>query len=246
MAFKKNTAPVNFLNGDALTPDMIGIGMLFGGSPSANPPIERTLVAASIEGIMKHDGRVIALLTDWLTVHYERVYVDRLFQLLDQLDPIEFKPILVYWTANAQRLKKDPRFAKIAKLYQGPRINYEQIGKTKDNVSYDATEFLIQRNGEDERFIGTCLRVAKKTIRHRLDDILPPEKLGLQHLTYWYRALLGSNVRADLWTSLKQRPDLSPAELARHCDSSYTAAYLAKKDFEFMKRLRSAKRRKAA
>jgi len=246
VAFKRSELPTEYLTGDALTEDMIGIGMLFGGTPSENPQIEQTLVAASIEGIMGHDGRVISVLTDWITIHHERIYMDRLYQLLRELDPVRFNPVLIYWAANAQRLKKDPRFSKIAKIYHGPRVNYERIGSMNDTTTYDATDFLIQRNGEDDRFLGTCLRVPNKTIRHRLDDVLPPKRLALQHDVYRYRVLFGANIRADLWATLKKMPDTSPADLARECLSSYTAAYTAKKDFEFIRSLRKPKRSKAA
>lgn len=246
MPFKKQEQIMEFPTGDELTSDMIGIGMLFGGTRSESPSIEQTLVAASIEGLINKDGRVMSLLTDWITVHHERIYVDRLYQLLNELDPIQYKPVLIYWAANAQRLKSDPRFAKIAKFYRGSRINYERIGRSDDDISYDGTDFLISRNGEDERFLNTCIRVPNKTLRHRPDDILQPLELAHLHSTYKYRILFGSNIRADMWAILKKSPGLTPAELARRCKCSYTAAYVAKKDFELIRLLRKPKRKRAA
>lgn len=237
MPFKQNNDPIDYQTGEDLTADMIGIGMLFGGDSKREPPIERTLVAASIEGLMNDDGRVMSLLTDWISMHYQRIYVDRLYQLLRALDPARHLPILIYWTANAQRLKKDPRFSKIAKLYQGPRVNYERMGRHQDESFYDGTDFLIQKNGEDERFKGTCIRVPNKTLRHRLTDILPAKELALQHSFFRYRAFFGSNLRADVWATLNNSPGLSAAELARKCHCSYTAAHSIKKDFSFARNL---------
>lgn len=245
MAFNKPKFSWSARTGDELTADMISIGMRFGGKASKNAQIENTLAAASIEGLIKKDGRVMALLTDWITVHHTRINVDRLYQILLQLDPKEFKTVLIYWTANAQRLKADPRFKKLEKFYKGSRVNYGKIGDL-DTAEYDGTDFLILRNGEDKRFAETCLRVPNLSIRHRLRDVLSPEVLAANHLIYRHRVLLGANIRADLWAALQENPRLSPADLARLCSASYTAAHHAKRDFSLLKEMRKAKKENAA
>jgi hypothetical protein len=238
MGFKKEILPKSFSSGDQLTEDMIGIGMLFAGEASKDPNIENTLVAASIEGLIQGDGRVMSLLTDWLTVHRERINVERLYQILRVLDSKKYQPVLIYWAANAQRFRTDPRFSKMRELYKGPRINYFKI-RLEHRESYDGTDFLIQKNGEDERFTETCIRVPNKTLRHRPRDILSPEELAKRHLTYRYRIMLGSNTRADLWAALKRDSRLTPAELARTCFCSYKSAYMARRDFDLIRGLRT-------
>ena len=79
MAYKRVLMPTEFKTGEKLTCDLVGIGMRFAASPSPTEPnIEDTLVAASLEGILNEDYRVLSLLVDWFDIHVERVNADRL------------------------------------------------------------------------------------------------------------------------------------------------------------------------
>jgi hypothetical protein len=61
---------------------MVGIGMLVGGVASPAPDLEATLVRASIEGMERHDLRVLAVLVTWFGVYAATVNADRLTRLV--------------------------------------------------------------------------------------------------------------------------------------------------------------------
>ena len=44
--------------------------------------------------------------------------------------------------------------------------------RSKFSSAWSGTEFQIKRRGEDERFLGSKLRVPKGTLRDRLEDVL--------------------------------------------------------------------------
>jgi hypothetical protein len=80
MAFKGLAASSAPLRGDELTSAMVGIGLLFAAKATRDPNIEDTLLAASAEGMDRHDLRVLAMLVTWLAVHHARINADRLIR----------------------------------------------------------------------------------------------------------------------------------------------------------------------
>lgn len=231
MSFKRRILPKVFKTGDALTADLIGMGMLFSGKATKNPNIEDTLISASIEGFSHGDQRVISLMVDWIEIHGSRINVDRLTRMVQLLDPHRFWKERIFWTAIAQRNSSDPRFKRMAQVYSGPRINYFKLLEQEN----DPTDFFIQKNGEDSRFEDTCLRVPLQVIRHRTTDILSPKKLSRIHSPYYFRVLMGPSYRADLWAFLQENPDSTPAEMARECYASHKTARQVKRDALLLK-----------
>lgn len=227
--------PKEFKTGDALTRDMISIGMPFSGRGSRDANIEDTLVAASVEGINGRQGRVMSVLVDWISVHHERINVDRLTKMILELRKnSRFKNVAIFWSAIAQRYRSDSRFFRLAKLYQNRSYNYLSFF-SKDADEYDSTDFQISRNGEDPRFIGTCLRVPQKVLRERPGDIRSAPKLSQRHLPYRQRVIIGATYRADLWAAMLRNPEIEVADLARHGYCSYNSAASAVYDFEVLK-----------
>ena len=211
--------PSEFASGEALTADMVAIGMRFAATPSSKEPnIENTIVAASIEGIVHEDYRVLSLLVDWFGVHLERVNVDRLTKMVRLLGDDRVK---AFWAALAQWQKRDWRLKRLQKAYTKPRL--ELMGK--------GTSFQIERYGEDERFDGTVLRIPAKLLRHRLTDILPPQELTKKHRAYYFRVMMGPSYRADMWATIEQSPELTPAEIARATYGSFPTAWETRRDW---------------
>jgi hypothetical protein len=56
--------------------------MRFAAEPSADPNIEDTLLAASIEGMEHDDLRVLAILCTWLGAHHSWINADRLVRIV--------------------------------------------------------------------------------------------------------------------------------------------------------------------
>lgn len=184
MGFKRAIHPENFSQGDQLSSDLAGIGILLAASPSEFPNIENTLLAASLEG-MAGDLRVLALLVHWLDVHSDRVNADRLIQLVKKTD---VERVRCFWRAVGQWKRKDARLRRCLRLYRGPRMDLLDSG----------TDFLVARKGEDPRFERTCLCVPVGTLRHRTTDILSPAELARNHDAYRQRVVIGPSYRADM------------------------------------------------
>ena len=161
MAHSRALAPALAPSTDALTADMVGIGMLVGGEGSRDPNIEDTLLFASVEGMERDDLRVLAVLVTWFGVHSSRVNADRLTRLVALQ---ESKRIRAFWSALAHWRATDRRFARLARSYRGSRIDLLTTG----------TDFQVRRHGEDPRFTGldyarrpTSCATGRPTCSHR-------------------------------------------------------------------------------
>ncbi len=201
---------------------MVGIGMNFAGEPNSAAPIEETLVHASELGMDEHDLRVLAVLTTWLAVHQRYVNVDRLVRCVSEHPS---KRLRAYWSAIASWRSKDRRFARLAKLHEGPSVDLLAVG----------TDFQLARRGEDERFVGSALRVPAGTLRDRAADVLSPELLVRRHAGYRNRVLMGPTWRADVWTILETSPEVSVADAARRAGCSFATAWQVVQDFRLLR-----------
>lgn len=223
MSFNRSMFPESFEKGEELTLSLVGIGFRIWGGRRKNPNIEDTLIAASLEGL-SGEGRVMSLLVDWLEIHHQRINADRLVQLVFYVAGTNDKKFVCFWIAIAEWLATDIRFAKLRAAAPKKRLDYLD----------ERTDFLIQKNGEDERFEKTCLRVPRKTFRHRPEDILSPEELVRIHLSYRFRIMMGPTYRADMWAVLYEHAATSAAKLARLCYGSYPTAHSVKNDFSLV------------
>ena len=230
MAFSRATALRDRPDQATLTRDMVGIGMNFASDANPSAPIEETLVHASAVGMDGHDLRVLAVLTTWVGVHYGHINADRLVRCVSEHGS---NRVHAYWAAVAQWLSKDRRFARLAKLHAGPSVDLLPAG----------TDFQIARRGEDERFMGSALRVPAGTLRDRDTDVLSPEVFVRRHAGYRNRVLMGPTWRADVWTALEEEPDVSVAEAARRAGCSFATAWQVVQDFRLLHALpRDARR----
>lgn len=222
MTFKRVSFPSEIMKGEALTRAMVGIGMNFAASPMDQPNIEDTLLAASREGMEGDDLRVLALLTQWLGLHASWINVDRLSLIADRG---ETDRVHAFWSGVAQWQSKDRRFARLARVHEGPRLDLLRTG----------TAFHINRSGEDPRFAEGPLRVPAGVLRDRPGDVLSPSELARLHETYRRRILLGPSYRADMWAELERDPTLSASELARRAYGSFATAWHVKRDWDVLK-----------
>ncbi len=96
-------------------------------------------------------------------------------------------------------------------------------------------EFQLKRRGEDERFVGSKLRVPRGTLHDRLEDVVSPKVLLRRHAGYRNRVLMGPTWRADVWTVLEQAPDLSIADVARRVACSFATAWQTVQSFQLLR-----------
>lgn len=218
MAFTRRPGPTTAPEAEQLTAAMVSIGMRFAARADVEANVEDTLYFASVEGIDQGDLRVLAVLVTWFGVHHARVNVDRLTKLVrDRGTP----RVRALWSALATWQANDRRYARLAALHDGDRVDLLTTG----------TDFQVRRHGEDARFAGTCLRVPANVLRDRPEDVLSPEALARRHAAYRQRVIMGPSYRADLWAALAAQPRSSAAELARGTYASFASAWQVKRDF---------------
>ena len=121
-------------------------------------------------------------------------------------------------------MSKDLRLARLANLHNGPPFDLLPVG----------TDFQIARRGEDERFVGSSLRVPAGTLRDRAADVLSPEVLVRRHAGYRNRVIMGPTWRADVWTALEEEPEVGVAEAARRAGCSFATAWQVVQDFRLL------------
>jgi hypothetical protein len=218
MGFSRALGPSAPPAADALTSAMAGIGMNFAAPAASNPNIEDTLLFASVEAMDHDDLRVVAVLVAWFGVHTPWVNADRLTRLVETQESARVRAL---WSALARWQEKDHRFARLAALHQGPRLDL--LGSE--------TSFHLRRHGEDPRFAAGPLRVPANVLRKRGADVLAPAELAQRHRAYRCRVMMGPSYRADMWAVLEVEPELSAAELARRTYGSFATAWRVKRDF---------------
>lgn len=221
MAFSRVTALTDRPDDEALTRDMAGIGMNFAAKANPSALLEETLVHASGLGMDDHDHRVLAVLTTWLGVHHGHINADRLVRCVAEHPS---KRVRAYWSAIARWLSKDRRFARLAKIHGGRPVELLPVG----------TDFQITRRGEDDRFVGSVLRVPAGTLRDRKADVLAADVLVRRHAGYRNRVLMGPTWRADIWTVLEAEPHGNVAETARRAACSFATAWQVVQDFRLL------------
>jgi len=200
---------------------MVGLGMGFAAHPIEDANIEDTLLFASELGMVDDDLRVLGVLVTWIEVHHPYINADRLVRVLPRHTSSRVR---AFWAAMATWLVKDRRFARLRGIYEGERVGLLAVG----------TRFHVERRGEDARFTGTSLVVPAQTLRRRPADVLPPVELAKVHAGYRNRVHLGPSWRADVWTVLEKRPELSTAEVARRAYCAFATAWQAKRDFDLL------------
>ena len=218
MAFSRTILPARRLEGDALTRAMAGIGMRFATKPSSNANIEDTLLFASEVGMDGDDLRVLSVLVTWFGVHASWVNADRLVRIARE-HPSE--RVRTFWSAMGRWQGRDRRFARLERIYEGPRVDLLRVG----------TDFQVRRRGEDPRFEGSALRVPAGVLRDRASDVSDPVTLCRQHRAYRCRVMMGPSYRADMWAILEVDPDIAPADLARRAYGSFATAWQVRRDF---------------
>ena len=221
MAFVRQLEPATVLQGTALTEALVSIGMRFSARKTriAETNIEDALYFASLQGMDADDLRLLSVLTMWLEMHMEYVNVDRLTQLVTASPS---KRVRAFWASVAQWHKTDSRLAALRSSAPRNRVHLLRT----------SSAFQLKRRGEDKRFAGTKLAVPDGTLRRRLSDVLSPQNLCQRHrgYYYYYRVLIGSSYRADMWAALDADPSLSAAQVARRAYGSYATGSRVKRE----------------
>ena len=221
MAYKRVVVPDQPLQGNELTAALVGIGMNFAAPGAAEPNLEDALLGASVEGMEHDDLRVLSVLVTWLGIHHPWINADRMVRAARAQRAVRVR---CFWSAVGVWLHRDRRLARLADLYDGPRLPLLRAGNA----------FQVKRKGEDERFSGGPLQVPAGVLRDRDRDVLSPTELAKRHRSYYYRVLMGPSYRADMWAALERDPTLSAAELARLTYGSFASAWQVRHDWALL------------
>ncbi len=236
MGYARQICPERAPSRDELTADMAGIGMRFHARPDHEANVENTLFFASLDGMEGGDLRTLSVLVRWLGDHSRRILADRLIRLVSTSTSPR---VQAFWSGFATWKKTDIRFARLRKLYQGPRIDLLESGM----------EFFVEKHGEHPAFQEGPLRVPANVLRDRAMDVAPIEEIQQHHRALHYRVLMGPGFRADMWAVLEKHPELTAYELARRTYGSFATAWQVKKDWKIIhgtsKKERPAKKRVA-
>jgi len=219
MSYSRLIFPVEVPSSQTLTAGMAGIGMHFHAVANREANVEDTIFYASLDGMERGDLRTLSVLVRWLTGYSRWIIADRLIRLVSSSESLRLR---AFWSAVALWKKSDWRFARLAKLYQGPRIDLLDSG----------TQFLLQRHGESEIFKDSPLRIPASVLRDREMDVAPIEETQKHHLSLHYRVVMGPCFRADMWAVLDRYPEVSASELARRTYGSFATAWQVKKDWQ--------------
>ena len=225
MRERRCTSPV--LAGDSLEGSLRAAGLHLGrGAESLDPPpsLEHVIVSA-VAAAFPHDYRSLSVATTWLGVHAPRLHVGQLARLLPTAekacaDAVRFR---AYWAGVAYWLRKDNRWAKIARMYPGPPVYLSRLGR-------DVARAALEHKGEDPRFAGSRLRVPLGMLRDRAADVASPEAMAMRHSWYRERLRQGPTYRADCWAELERDPTMTAAQLARRVGCTYPVAHRAIQD----------------
>ena len=218
MAHSRAIAPALAPSTDALTADMVGIGMLVGGDGSRDPNIEDTLLFASVDG-MERGRPARAGGAGHLVRRPLRARERRSAHPARGAAGVEAGPRLLE-RAGALASRRPPLRAAGAQL---PGT----AGRSADDR--DRLPGRTARRGPALRRVE--LRAPANVLRDRPADVLTPAELAKRHSAYRWRLVIGPTYRADMWAALEREPGLSAAALARATYGSFASAWQARRDF---------------
>lgn len=218
-------------SGGTLDGALRAVGMRMGArrSDTEPPPSLEHVIVSAVAAAFPRDYRLLSVATTWLGVHAARLHVSELARLLPAAeaacaDPVRFR---AYWAGVAHWRRKDNRWAKVVRMYRGPRVHLSRLGK-------EVAEASIERKGEDPRFVGSRLRVPRGMLRDRGSDVDPPAVLVAIHPWYRERVRQGPTYRADCWAELERDSTMTAAELAKRVGCTYPVAHRARQDWVLM------------
>lgn len=185
--------------------------------------IEKTLIDSAFEA--QKDYRILSLLMTWISVHGDRVIIEKLFKLSSAAqnerghNPI-INGIAVWGTVCGYN-----RF----KRYISHSKQDEYL------VDREMTESFESFQGLKEDWLKYGVKVPLKMVRIRIDDILSDEDLARSNLQYRNRLLVGASWRADILTAVELGMKTA-TEISKKTGCSYEPAHRVLKEITLAKK----------
>jgi hypothetical protein len=176
--------------------------------------IEESLLDASAAIVAGSGDRIPAPLFSWISVHGERVNVERLRKLMARFD--EEQEHLVWIAAFA-----------FFGLSLG-QSRWKLLAKAPDGefalVNLEAARRLVAMKGQVSWAVGTGFLIPNGSVTISPKNVLSPEQLARVCDQYRNRLIFGTCWRADIATAIA-RGASTPSEAARASGSSYEPAH---------------------
>jgi hypothetical protein len=174
--------------------------------------IESTLVDAAY--LAQEDGRIRSLLFTWFSVHADRVIVEKFFKLANKVKLERGSNPIVNALAVFCAINGHHRYRK----------HIEKLPENEFLIPRTETESFARIQGYKEEWLKYGIKVPKKLIRIREEDVLNITELSKQNLQFKNRLLVGASWRADIITAIEWGAK-SPAEIRRKIGCSYEPAH---------------------
>jgi len=180
---------------------LAGLGTTIEAKPNYNADIEEAICHA-LEIGLQGDLRVLGIVLNWFQAHGQRLIPSKLTK---HSIFKEDKRASMLVGALSLHFRSDSRFKK-----------FQMSLPKRRTLLFKDTEYLVKKNGEDERFSQGKLVVPKGFIRDRPGDIMNEDFLIKHHQGFRLRKLFGSNAKVDAVSAvLNAKEGTSLNELAK-------------------------------
>lgn len=182
--------------------------------------IEKTLHEAALE--VSKDSRLLSLLCSWVSIHGDRVIVEKLMRLQKQKN--------APWLSAIAVMALNSGFHKWKRLIQKQKTETFLIDRTLALSS-------IRLKGEEEGMRKQNFLVSKGSIRIRARDILSIRELAQANKQYRNRLIFGSAIRSDIVTAIEHGFE-TPSAIAKAVGCSYEPAHRIFNEYQLIQELK--------
>lgn len=204
------------MNNDLLRDKWSSLGIAFSRAVKLNSNPELTIIETIKSHEFPSDKKMFSLMLLWLDEYLELVHVDRLKNLLKDLNAYELA--LMGGIALKCLNKGDHRWKVIVLLVQ------KKIGKKEIHFDDGDDELLLKMKGTDAEFLKFGIRVAPLKSEDRRKLLRREVVLG-QNAWLKNRLLFGPNLRADFITVFTLSLASNAYQAAKLLGCSMNASY---------------------
>lgn len=192
----------------------VGLGVKVPHSVRSSADIEEALIAASAAISRGFQDRIPGPLFSWISIHGERVNIERLRKLMKKYDGAQEDLIWIAAFAYFGLSQGQTRWKLLAK----------PSSKEVSLVSPETARRLIAMKGEESWSEGSGFLIPKGSLSISTKNVLSPAQLAGVCDQYRNRLIFGTSWRADIATAI-ERGASTPSEAARASGSSYEPAH---------------------
>ncbi len=184
--------------------------------------LERTLHAAALE--IPKDSRLLSLLCSWVSVHGDRVIVEKLMRLQKKTE--------APWLSAISQVALNLGYHKWKRLVRKQKAETFLIDR-------DLALSGIRLKGEETGMRKLNFLTPKGSIRIREKDALSIRELAKINRQYRNRLIFGAAIRSDIITAIEQGIP-TPYSIAKAIGCSYEPAHRVFNEYKLVQDLKSS------